>query len=114
MPLVFPDLHKLILPICHLHHPRPPRRLWRQLMKRHHGKNCQLFDPINQGSAKEVDVFRPQIRRRCVLGHIYVMKNQFWTVGCGLGWTVKKKVWADYEQILRPVFFSIHEYFFFF
>ena len=25
-------------------------------------------------------------------------------VGCGLGWTVKKKVWADYEQLLLPVF----------
>jgi hypothetical protein len=34
------------------------------------------------------------------------MKNQFWAVGCGLGWTVKKKVWADYEQHLRPVFFK--------
>jgi len=56
MPLVFLDLHQLILPICHLHHRHPPRRLWRQLMKRHHDKNCQLFDPINQGSVKEVDV----------------------------------------------------------
>ena len=32
------------------------------------------------------------------------MKNQFWAVGSGLGWTVKKKVWAHYEQLLRPVF----------
>jgi hypothetical protein len=32
------------------------------------------------------------------------MKNQFWAGGCGLGWTVKKKVWADYEQLLRPFF----------
>ena len=37
------------------------------------------------------------------LGHIYNMKNQFWAVDCGLGWTVKKKVWADHEQLLRPV-----------
>jgi hypothetical protein len=29
-------------------------------------------------------------------------------MGCGLGWTVKKKVWADYEQLLRPVFLSFH------
>ena len=29
------------------------------------------------------------------------MKN--WAVGCGLGWTVLKKVWADYEQLLREV-----------
>ena len=36
------------------------------------------------------------------------MKNQFWAVGCGLGWTVKKKVWADYEQLLRPVFLSFY------
>ena len=32
------------------------------------------------------------------------MKNQFWTVGCGLGWAVGKKVWADYEELLREVF----------
>jgi hypothetical protein len=36
------------------------------------------------------------------------MKNQFWAVGCGLGWTVKKKVCADYEQLSRPVFLSFH------
>ena len=42
------------------------------------------------------------------MGHIYNMKNQFWAVGCELGWTVKKKVWADYEQLLRPVFLSFH------
>ncbi len=42
------------------------------------------------------------------MGHIYNMKNQFWAVGCGLGWTVKKKVWADYEQLLRPVFSSFY------
>ena len=34
------------------------------------------------------------------MGHIYNMKNQFWAVGCGLGWTVKKKVWAK-EYIER-------------
>ena len=32
------------------------------------------------------------------------MKNQLWAVGCGLGWTVLKKVWADYEQLLGQVF----------
>ena len=32
------------------------------------------------------------------------MKNQFWAVGCGLDWTVKKRGWADYKQLLRPVF----------
>ena len=53
-------------------------------------------------------IFDPQIRRQRSLGtydiHIQNMKNQFWAV-C---WTVKKKVWADYEQILRPVFLSFH------
>ena len=34
----------------------------------------------------------------------YDMKNRFWAVGCGLGWAVGKKVWADYEQLLREVF----------
>ena len=29
---------------------------------------------------------------------------KIWAVGCGLGWTVLKKVWADYEQLLREVF----------
>jgi hypothetical protein len=44
---------------------------------------------------------RAQIRRQ-----IYNMTNQFWAVGwAGL---VKKKVWADYEQLLRPVFLSFH------
>ena len=28
---------------------------------------------------------------------------KIWAVGCGLGWTVLKKVWADYEQLLREV-----------
>jgi hypothetical protein len=46
--------------------------------------------------------------RTLVLGHIYDMKNQFWAVGCGLGWKVKKKVWADYKQLLKPVFLSFH------
>ena len=38
------------------------------------------------------------------MGHFYDMKNRFWAVGCGLGWAVGKKVWADYEQLLREVF----------
>ena len=40
---------------------------------------------------------------RCVLGHIYNMKNQFWAVAYGVGWTVKKKG-----------FLSFHGQFFFF
>ena len=41
---------------------------------------------------------------RRLVGHFYDMKNRFWAVGCGLGWAVGKKVWADYEQLLREVF----------
>ena len=41
---------------------------------------------------------------RRLVGHFYDMENQFWAVGCGLGWAVGKKVWADYEQLLREVF----------
>ena len=37
---------------------------------------------------------------RRLVGHFYDMKNRFWAVGCGLGWAVGKKVWADYEQLL--------------
>ena len=32
------------------------------------------------------------------------MKNQFWAVGWGLGWTAKNKVWANYEQLLKLIF----------
>ena len=34
----------------------------------------------------------------------YKTEMKIWAVGCGLGWTVLKKVWADYEQLLREVF----------
>ena len=30
------------------------------------------------------------------------MKNQLWAEACGPG--CEKKIWADYEQILRPIF----------
>ena len=33
----------------------------------------------------------------------YKTELKIWAVGCGLGWTVLKKVWADYEQLLREV-----------
>ena len=33
-----------------------------------------------------------------------IEKNRFWAVGCGLGWAVEKKAWADYEQLLRVIF----------
>jgi hypothetical protein len=41
---------------------------------------------------------------RRLVGHFYDMKNQFWVVGCGLDWAVGKKVWANYEQLLKEVF----------
>ena len=34
----------------------------------------------------------------------YKTEMKIWAVGCGLGWTVLKKVWADYEQLLRLLF----------
>ena len=34
----------------------------------------------------------------------YKTEMKIWAVGCGMGWTVLKKVWADYEQLLREVF----------
>ena len=34
----------------------------------------------------------------------YKTEMKIWAVGCGLGWPVLKKVWADYEQLLREVF----------
>ena len=47
-------------------------------------------------------IHRQENRR--LVGHFYDMKNRLWAVGCGLGWAVGKKVWADYEQLLREVF----------
>ena len=35
---------------------------------------------------------------------LYKTDMKIWAVGCGLGWTVLKKVWADYEQLLRVGF----------
>ena len=34
----------------------------------------------------------------------YKTEMKIWAVGCKLGWTFLKKVWADYEQLLREVF----------
>ena len=39
----------------------------------------------------------------------YKTEMKIWAVGCGLGWTVLKKVWADYEQLLREVFSTFYE-----
>ena len=52
--------------------------------------------------AQVASTHRQENRR--LVGHFYDMKNRFWAVGCGLGWAVGKKVWADYEQLLREVF----------
>ena len=43
------------------------------------------------------------IERRLYWG-FYKTEMKIWAVGCGLGWTVLKKVWADYEQLLRVGF----------
>jgi hypothetical protein len=54
--------------------------------------------------------FPAQIRRQMRLGTYLLYEKSI--LGCGLwaglGWTVKKKVWADYEQLLWPVFLSFH------
>ena len=34
----------------------------------------------------------------------YKTEMKIWAVGCGLDWTVLKKVWADYEQLLSVCF----------
>ena len=45
---------------------------------------------------------------RCLVLRFHNMKNQFWAVGFGLGWTVKKRVLVDYEQLLTPVLLSFY------
>ena len=55
----------------------------------------------------DVRRWQPRTHRhenRRLVGHFYDMKNQFWAVGCGLGWAVEKMVCADYEQLSREVF----------
>ena len=39
----------------------------------------------------------------------YKMEMKIWAVGCGLGWTVLKKVCTDYEQPLREIFFFLEK-----
>ena len=54
---------------------------------------------------------------RCLVQRFHNMKNQFWAVGCGLGWTVKKRVWADYSvdsikrTVLKILFTDSKQYF---
>ena len=43
----------------------------------------------------------------------YKTEMKIWAVGCGLDWTVLKKVWADYEQLLREVISTFWEELFF-
>jgi hypothetical protein len=42
--------------------------------------------------------FTHRQENRRLVGHFYDMKNRFWAVGCGLGWAVEQKVWADYLE----------------
>ena len=54
-------------------------------MKRHHDKNSQLFDPINQGSAKEVDVYvKGQLFSICLFGVLNCLQkmNENKSTGC--------------------------------
>merc|ERR1712008_641546 len=46
----------------------------------------------------------PRPIERCLDRVFYKTEIKIWAVGCGLGWTVLKKVWADYEQLLRVCF----------
>ena len=43
----------------------------------------------------------------------YKTEMKIWAVGFGLGWTVLKKVWADYEQLLKGFFSCFQGQFFF-
>ena len=49
-------------------------------------------------------LLKPRAIERGLHWIFYKTEMKFWAVGCGLGWTVLKKVWADYEQLLREVF----------
>ena len=51
-----------------------------------------------------VPAFSPRPIERRLDWVFYKTEMKIWAVGCGLGWTVLKKVWADYEQLLREVF----------
>ena len=47
---------------------------------------------------------KPETNRETFgLGFFYKTEMKIWAVGCGLGWTVLKKVWVDCEQLLREV-----------
>ena len=41
---------------------------------------------------------------RCLVQRFHNMKNQFWAVVRAGLWN--KKVWADYDQLLRPIFYA--------
>ena len=42
------------------------------------------YNRVNQSPRQH-----PQIREQMSVPRFHNMKNQFWAVGCGLGWTVK-------------------------
>ena len=48
--------------------------------------------------------YTPRAIERGLHWIFYKTEVKIWAVGCGLGWTVLKKVWADYEQLLRVGF----------
>ena len=62
-------------------------------------------------SAMAADIWQGDIPRAIDRGLQWIFHKtemKIWAVGCGLGWTVLKKVWADYEQLLKPVFLSFY------
>ena len=48
--------------------------------------------------------YNPRAIERGLHWIFYKTEMKIWAVGCGLGWPVLKKGWADYEQLLREVF----------
>ena len=56
--------------------------------------------------SKLVSVGSTFIREMRVSKGKRISNGNYGIMAYGLGWTVKKRGWADYEQILRPVFFT--------
>ena len=55
---------------------------------------------------------RHRLENRCLVPRFHIMKNQFWAVVWAGLWN--KRAWADYEQLLKPVFSLFRGQIFFF
>jgi hypothetical protein len=57
------------------------------------GTKLERFLHENQHTQRKLLIFENWINHRQenrhLVGHFYDMKNQFWAVGCGLGWAVE-------------------------